>query len=110
MWQGIAFATMAADAYVSSNIHEHPNIIENGPIAGKVLGQNPEPEDVWIYMVTAGTFNYLIARALPEGWRTIWQVGAIWRHGAAANEGHQIGLTSQPCTTLTIPEEFWCDP
>ncbi len=98
VWQGIYMATAIADGVATSRIHEHPNIIENGEIAGAFLGQNPDPEDVWLYIGTSMVAHYFIARALPEGWRTFWQVGGIWRHGMAVNEANQLGLFGEPCT------------
>ncbi len=105
VWQGIAFATMIADANMTANIQHHPNIIEVGPIAKHALGQTPSTEGTWVYMGTVMLTNYLIARSLPKGWRTFWQVGAIYSHGAAVNNGHQLGLFSEPCTVYPC-EEF----
>ncbi len=104
VWQSIALATMAADAHMTTKIRDHPNIVESGPISTAFLGQNPDPEDVWLYMVTVGISHYLIARSLPSGLRTLWQVGAIYRHGMAVNDGHQLGLFSEPCTVHPCEE------
>lgn len=98
VWQGIYVATAIADGYAATKIHEHPNIIEDGPIASAFLGQNPDPSDVWLYIGTSVLVHYAIARSLPEGWRTLWQVGGIWRHGNAVNDAHQMGLFGEPCT------------
>ena len=62
-------ATAIADGVATSRIHEHPNIIEDGPVARAFLGQNPDPEDVWLYIGTSMVAHYFIARSLPEGWR-----------------------------------------
>lgn len=96
--QGILIATVAADAYQTTKIQDHPNIVENGTIARAFMGSNPSTSDVLLYMGTVSISQYLIARALPQGWRTIFQVGNIWIHGQAVNQGQQIGLWATPCT------------
>ncbi len=96
--QGITFATMIADAHMTSKIQYHPNIWENGFIAQHALGRNPSTSDTWQYMGVVMLSHYLVARALPEGWRTFWQVGAMWRHGSSVNTGHQSGVYGEPCT------------
>jgi hypothetical protein len=98
VWQGIAFATMAMDAHMTTKIQDHPNIIENGPIAKHALGQTPSTGGTWMYMGTVMLSHYLIARALPHGWRTMWQVGGIYRHGMAIQNGRNLGLFNEPCT------------
>lgn len=96
--QSMVFITMIADADMTSRIQDHPNVWENGFIAQHALGRNPETTDTWLYMGTVMVSHYLIARALPTGWRTFWQVGAMWRHGSSVNTGHQTGLYGEPCT------------
>lgn len=109
-WMQVALtAVIAADGYGTTKIQDHPNIIENGQIAKYALGRNPGDSDVWMYMTTVAISHYLIARALPKGWRSIWQGYYIARHGLAVNKGHQIGLFSQPCTT-PVAKEFSCTP
>lgn len=96
--QGILVATVIADGIQTARIQDHPNIVEDGTIARAFMGSNPSTSDVVIYMATLSVFQYGVARLLPEGWRRIWQVGNIWRHGQAVNHGHQIGLWATPCT------------
>ena len=98
VWQGIYMATAIADGVATSRIHEHPNIIEAGEVASVFLGQNPDPTDVWIYIGTSMVVHYMVARALPKGYRTMWQVVGVWRHGNAVNNAHQMGLFGEPCT------------
>ncbi len=98
VWQGILVATMVADGIQTARIQDHPNIIEKGPVARAFLGQNPSTADVVMYMTTLSITHYLVARALPRGWRTIYQVSNIWFHADAVNRGHQLGLWSEPCT------------
>lgn len=98
VWQGIYIATLLADGYMTTKVQDHPNIIENGPIASAFLGHNPSTSDVVWYITSAGVFHYIVARALPRGWRTFWQVGGIWRHGQGVNHGHQLGVFGEPCT------------
>lgn len=98
VWQGIYTATALADAHMTTKIQDHPNIEESGSIAKQVLGPNPTTSDTWMYFGTVIISNYFIARALPEGWRRIWQVGTTTRHALAVNDGHQIGLFGEPCT------------
>lgn len=97
-WEVIYATTALTDAWMSTKIKDHPNIIENGPIARPLLGLNPEPAEMYVYMGTVIVSHYLISRMLPEGWRRFWQVGGTIRHGLAINHGHQIGLFSEPCT------------
>ncbi len=98
VWEGIYIATLVADAHMTAEIQNHPNIREAGTIAKHALGQNPGTGETWLYMTTVGISHYLIARALPRGWRTFWQVGGIYNHGTAVNHGNQIGLFGEPCT------------
>lgn len=96
--QGIYTASALADGYMTTKIQDHPNIIENGMVAKEFLGPNPSTSDTWMYIGTLIITNYFIARALPTGWRSIWQVGTTTRHVLAVNHGHQIGLFGEPCT------------
>ena len=98
VWQGIYTAVLLADCYAANNIQDHPNIIENGEIATMFMGQTPSTESVIGYCLTMGISNYVIARALPRGWRTIWQAGTATRHALAVNEANQLGLFATPCT------------
>lgn len=98
VWQGIATATMLADAYACAQIHKHPNIIEDGAIASAFIGQNPSPTDCYVYMSSVILSNWLISRMLPAGYRTMWQGFTIYRHGSAVNKANQIGLFGEPCT------------
>ena len=104
---GIALATMAADAHMTTKIQDHPNIIENGTIAAHVLGPNPATDETWLYMTTVAVSTYFIARALPKGLRDIFLGVSIWRHGSAVNSGHQMGLYGEPCTRFQ--EEHPCE-
>ena len=96
--QSIYTVSALADGYMTTKIQDHPNIEENGAVALHILGPNPSTSDTWMYIGTLIVTNYLIARALPEGWRSIWQVGTTTRHVLAVNHGNQIGLFGEPCT------------
>jgi hypothetical protein len=96
--QTVYTASALADGYMTTKIQDHPNIIENGRIAKQFLGPNPSDSDTWMYIGTLIVTNYLIARALPQGWRSIWQVGTTIPHVLAVNSGHQMGLFATPCT------------
>lgn len=96
--ESIYIATALADGYAATKIHEHPNIIESGKIAGTFLGQNPDPGDVWLYIGGNIVLHYVVARALPRGLRSMWQGVGIWRHGMAVNDANQLGLFGEPCT------------
>lgn len=96
--QGIYMAAVIADGHMTTQIQYHPNIREAGIIASEILGANPDTSDTWLYMGTLMITNYLIARALPQGWRSIWQVGTTVPHVLAVNDGHQMGLFGEPCT------------
>lgn len=87
-----------ADGHMTTLIQDHPNIEESGKVALQLLGPNPSDSDTWMYFGTLIISNYLIARMLPRGWRSMWQVGTTTRHVLAVNEGHQIGLFGEPCT------------
>lgn len=106
VWQSIYTVSALADGYMTEKIQYHPNIEENGKVALHFLGPNPSTSDTWMYFGTLIITNYIIARALPEGWRTIWQVGTTTRHVLAVNTGHQIGLFGEPCTRFQ--EEHPC--
>lgn len=97
-WQVIYTAALMTDAYQTTLIQDHPNIEESGAIARDILGANPGTGETWLYFTTVGITNWFIARALPEGWRRIWQVGNIARHGNAINNGIHIGIYKEPCT------------
>lgn len=107
--EGIYLATVVADGVMTAKIQDHPNIIENGLIARHALGRNPSSSSVWQYFATVAITHYLISRALPKGWRSLWQGAGIVRHARAVNKGHQIGTFSEPCTT-PLPAEFSCAP
>lgn len=96
--QGILIAVVIADGIQTSRIQDHPNIMETGPVASLFLGNNPSTTNTWLYMASLSVSQFLIARWLPHGWRRLYQVGSIWRHGLVVNEGHQIGLWATPCT------------
>lgn len=107
--EGIYLATVVTDGVMTAKIQDHPNIVENGLIARNFLGPNPNSSDVWQYMATVALSHWLIARALPLGWRAIWQGAGIVTTGRAINKGHQMGLFSEPCTT-PVAKEFSCTP
>ncbi|KKN65427.1 hypothetical protein LCGC14_0481470 [marine sediment metagenome] len=94
----IYVGTVIADGLMTSKIQDHPNIVEVGPIARHALGQNPSTTGTWLYMGTAALSHYLVAKILPRGWRTFWQIGGIYTHGSAVIDGQQLGIFSEPCT------------
>lgn len=98
VFQGILVATVIADGIQTARIQDHPNIIESGTVASAFLGSNPSTTDVVLYMGTLSFSQWIIARALPRRWRTIWQVGNIWHHGLAVKHGDEAGLWATPCT------------
>ncbi len=108
-WETIYAVSALADGYMTAKIQDHPNIIENGPIASRVLGRNPATSDTWMYFGSLIVSHYLISRMLPKDWRTAWQVFGIVKHGLAVNKGNQVGLFAEPCTT-PVPAEFSCAP
>ncbi len=76
-WMQVGVYTlMAADAYSTTNIQYDPDQGEIGPIAHHALGRQPKTSDTWQYFVVMGTLHYVVARVLPEGYRT-WYQGAL---------------------------------
>ena len=72
----IAFQLVnAADAYTTSRIVDEPYIREGSGLTRSVLGE--QPEDVALLFITYGIGHYMIARALPEKWRRLYQVSTI---------------------------------
>ena len=105
--ESVYIASVVADGLMTARIQDHPNIVEHGMIARHALGRNPNTADVWLYMGTSAVAHILIARMLPKAWRTAWQVGPTVSRVLAVNKGHQIGVFSEPCTTV-VPEGFEC--
>ena len=74
---------LVADAVTTSRIQYHPYSFEDGPIARKVLGLQPDTSDTYLYFGTLIIGNYLISRALPAKWRPYWQGWEMAVHGYA---------------------------
>ena len=85
-------AAIAADAYTSSKIQYTPNVMEDGPIAHRIIGRQPSTFDVYMYSGTLIITNYFISRALPGKWRPYWQVWGIYDHGYATYHNCELDL------------------
>ena len=96
--EGIAIATMIADAHMTTQIQYHPNLEEIGRLPRHFLGANPETDETWLYFATWGVTHYLISRALPKGWRSAWQWYTIIETTASINNAHNMGVYGEPCT------------
>lgn len=93
----LAFLTaLAADAYTTTQIQYHPNLRESNPVVRSLLGSRPETDDTWQLAITSGVAHYLISRALPEKWRTYWQVGSTLAVSAVVIENCDAGLCETP--------------
>jgi len=71
---------ISADAYSTSQIQYHKNIIEKQPITHAILGNNPSTSGTWQYFASIALTHYLISRALPQKYRRWWQVGGATYH------------------------------
>jgi hypothetical protein len=74
---------LATDAYTTSQIQYYNGIWEDGPLARKVLGTQPNTHSTYQYFLINGITNYFIARALPAKWRPYWQGWEVAVHSYA---------------------------
>lgn len=72
----------AADAVTTAQIQHDPNVYEAGPIASRILGDNPSNDEIAVYFATLGVSHFLISLALPDSWRAWWQAGTVVYTGA----------------------------
>jgi hypothetical protein len=73
-------SVVVLDAVQTSEIQYRADLVETGPVALHVLGASPSTSDTWQYFTTVAIGNWLIARALPRKWRTIWQGASLAYH------------------------------
>lgn len=80
----VAIATV--DMFQTMDIKNHDDIHEANPIVRSVLGDNPERGQTAAYFAGAMAGHFLISRALPKGWREVFQTGTvIVQTGVVAN-------------------------
>lgn len=82
--QLIFTAALAADAYSTAQIRNHPEVWESGPIPRAILGKNPDPESVIVSAIVGGLLHWYISRRLRPSVRPYWQYGFAFVHGKAA--------------------------
>ena len=85
-------AVLVADAVTTSRIQYAPDVFEDGPVAGKVLGLQPDTSDTYLYFGSLIVANYLISRALPAKWRPYWQGWEMSVHGYSVINNCQLEL------------------
>lgn len=73
---------MLCDAWTTTRIQYYDNVIESGPVASRILGENPATSDTYMYFGTLALTNYFISFYLPERWRPYWQGANIAYHGS----------------------------
>lgn len=92
-WMQIAVTTvLVADAYTTSKIQYDPWLYEGGPIAKRILGDQPSTSSTYQYFAVNAIANYLITRALPAKWRPYWQGWEIVVHSKAVYNNCQLEL------------------
>lgn len=77
-------AALAGDSYTTAQIHKYPHLREANPFVAAVIGERPEPAEVWTGAAVAALVHYIVARRLPAKWRPAWQFGPVILHGSAA--------------------------
>ncbi len=97
-------ASIAADAYTTTEIQHHPDIKERQPVTRFILGDNPSTSETWQYFAVLGLSHYLIARSLPASWRRWWQVGGTSYHGYMVYRNCDTGLCGDP----ESPDQPFC--
>ena len=84
---------IAADAWTTTRFQYNPNVYEDAPLARRFLGRHPKTSDTYQYFASVIVFNYLVARALPEEWRPVWQTWEFSVHGYAAYDNCRRYIT-----------------
>ncbi len=81
-----------ADAITTAQIQHDPNLVEAGPIAARVLGENPENGEVVMYFGTLAVSHAIISMMLPQKWRPWWQGGTVVYTGIVVANNCNLGL------------------
>lgn len=76
-------AALAADSYTTAQISRHPHLREANPFVAAVIGERPEPDEVWKGAVVTGLLHYWLARRIKK-LRAAWQFAPVILHGDAA--------------------------
>lgn len=79
------------DMNTTMDIRNHDNIEEVGP-AKLFLGANPEPLPTVVYFAATTAAHYAISRALPSGYREVWQAVTLTVEGGYAYNNMRLGL------------------
>jgi hypothetical protein len=77
-----------ADWGQTLDIENHPNRYETNPI----LGANPTRGEINTYFATTLGLHWLIARVLPQKWRTQFQLGTIALEFNVVNDNRSAGI------------------
>jgi hypothetical protein len=77
-----------ADWGQTLDIANHPNTIETNPI----LGNNPTRGEINAYFASTLALHWLIARVLPQKWRSQFQLGTIALEFDVISENHSAGI------------------
>ena len=80
------------DAGTTADIKNHDDIEEEGPLARRVLGRQPEQRETALYFAGLSVANYAISAALPPNARKWWQRAGITVGGAVVGNNYRIGL------------------
>lgn len=80
------------DMNTTMDIRNHDNIEEVGP-AKVFLGANPEPLPTMVYFAATTAAHYAISRALPPGYREVWQGVTLTVESGMAFNNMKLGLS-----------------
>ena len=81
-----------ADGIQTYYIHKKPGYYEANTRTAKIIGNQPEPDNLLMYIGTYAISHYLIARALPPKWRKYYQYASIYSQWKTVRENCLIDL------------------
>lgn len=88
VWQAIN----VADAITTARIHKTPGVREVNPVTSRVLGEQPDPDEVAVYFATVGLSHFLILKMLPPKWRKFYQGSTLAMGLATVDNNCQLDL------------------
>ena len=86
--ESLVLTTYAIDCLQTLDIKNHPGMREINP----VLGEHPSDKRIVGYFAVMSVLHVGIARALPEGWRGVWQYSTIAFEIAVINRNKTLGI------------------
>lgn len=81
-----------ADAYQTYRIHKTPSLHEGNSRTAKIIGNQPEPDNILMYMGSYAISHYLIARALPARLRKYYQYTSMYGQWSTVRDNCLIDL------------------